>query len=58
LIIQLFAENQRLIFDEKWLIKTASKNKNIIKINEKNSKNNKYDQNNDKMSQKRKIYKT
>ena len=59
LIIQFFAENQRLIFDEKMDNQKSVKNKNMIKkIGNHTKNNNKYDQNNNKMSQKRKIYKT
>ena len=49
-MIQFFAEYQHLIFDKKkWMIKKASKNKNTIKKIGKSSKNNKYDENNDKI---------
>ena len=55
----IFAENQRLIFDEKMDNQKSVKNKNTVEIYiEKSSKKNKYDQNNDKMLQKRKIYRT
>ena len=58
LIIQFFAENQRLIFDEKMDNQTSVKTKNMIKKKKNHQKNNKYVQTNDKMLQKRKIYKT
>ena len=59
LMIQCFAENQRLIFDEKMdNQKSIKKQKYDHLFFENHSNNNKYDENNDKMLQKRKIYKT